>query len=898
MTEDSKQQDGIHVARSSTAEMLATSQLYSAFELGWTLVELRSRVHVQLNDPANAPKSPGHATDPSPATPVDNKTSQDESQLLEILPGAALQRGGLWGALLNRIALLHDLYYPDSTTAKTLYDIYPAGKARPWALYPTLRPGQENEPDYAELAIPPVLRDTPGADAKPVLPKFDLYDAARRALNCLILLYLTPDDSLIWDIIEEYQRRLLDNLNADAAGKSQSQDTPAPASAPPVPGALVPTEPATPATTAATSSPNTVVADSQGGNQLANLEGPPHDGLHPHQHLLKNAQSELTILVVRLLEAWETYLRGVYNRSGLQTGTESRLVALEAGRNMASISWSMSTDMIGSSASGQDLWVKWRKRFDPESIIRLQRQIAALGNTLNELYYADPNHPRPGQAGANPQQTAEEDDLRAPDPDAPGTAADAINHSLDYWQRAIEWLQTPGTSQMVRLPSFETADPSLAEQRSAAEASTAGERLSNKQYNSMRAALIEQSNIWHLLLTGQQRLDAYTVETLRFHLQAQVIDVLEGASTDQLIESTAQVFNQMQILAQQAEAAVEGIASTAKEGLESLFRNLSPYLITAAVVGLIGVIVLIISLFLPGIMNGQGGMVSSLMTIVAGVAGGAGLFSGSSNKNNQQSQVEDKKTASAQQAANVTQPLASVAGAAEANPAGFISQLSSGLSSAAVTARKEIEDALTRGLRQVRIETQRLDFSIGVSTPLVEFFLLNFNLQGDYNVLTEVLWSQAERDEELKNIERAAFGSLSMLLGTRGGSSPLSAMILSVNRVPGTNQWAMNGTVRGKELTSWRVYVEDPSPTGPEGRRDVTPASNSNQPVMFGRLGTFDAQKLELKPGKYTVTLQAYGKSGDGKAGHEQTAQSTRWIDIPDLSTDNKKKGATTNPQT
>src|SRR6185295_3808371 len=68
------------------------------------------------------------------------------------------------------------------------------------------------ESDYANIGISGV----DGAQ-RAMLPDFRLYDVTRRAINCLTLLYLKPEESLIADMIVKNQAHLVAAIVTAAA---------------------------------------------------------------------------------------------------------------------------------------------------------------------------------------------------------------------------------------------------------------------------------------------------------------------------------------------------------------------------------------------------------------------------------------------------------------------------------------------------------------------------------------------------------------------------------------------------------------------------------------------------------------------------------------------------------
>lgn len=145
--------------------------LRDAFLLGVGIVELKNRVQISL---------------------------------LKNHPTSGLRLASVWRASFNRIAALQVKAFEKSTTAQTLYEP-PDQNVLPYLYPPT--------PDYADVGIV-------GVES---LSEFKLYDVTRRAINCLTLLYVREDESLVPDKIKRYQDRLVTDIlkaaqNPEAGG--------------------------------------------------------------------------------------------------------------------------------------------------------------------------------------------------------------------------------------------------------------------------------------------------------------------------------------------------------------------------------------------------------------------------------------------------------------------------------------------------------------------------------------------------------------------------------------------------------------------------------------------------------------------------------------------------------
>ena len=135
--------------------------LHGAFMLGWKIVELKCRIQIALIE----------------------------------LDDSGLHLASVWRACFNRIAGLQNKAFPRGATAQTLYE--PPSKENLPYLYPP-------EPDYASVGISGT--DTSGAT---LLDNFQLYEVTRRAINCLTLLFVKEDESLIPDVVKRNQNHLV-----------------------------------------------------------------------------------------------------------------------------------------------------------------------------------------------------------------------------------------------------------------------------------------------------------------------------------------------------------------------------------------------------------------------------------------------------------------------------------------------------------------------------------------------------------------------------------------------------------------------------------------------------------------------------------------------------------------
>src|SRR5205823_12020528 len=82
--------------------------------------------------------------------------------------------------------------------------------------------------DYANVGIRKIEKEDVGnnnIDIDSFVKNFRLYDVTRRALNCLTLLLTTPEDSLISEILADYQQALVQQVLAPPPGSTESDSS-------------------------------------------------------------------------------------------------------------------------------------------------------------------------------------------------------------------------------------------------------------------------------------------------------------------------------------------------------------------------------------------------------------------------------------------------------------------------------------------------------------------------------------------------------------------------------------------------------------------------------------------------------------------------------------------------
>ncbi|HLL70009.1 MAG TPA: hypothetical protein VK363_01175 [Pyrinomonadaceae bacterium] len=585
---------------------------------------------------------------------------------------SGLRLASVWRASFNRIAALQIKAFETSTTAQTLYEP-PDKNALPY-----LHPG---EPDYADVGIT-------GVES---LKDFKLYDVTRRAINCLTLLYVKEEESLVPAKIKSFQDRLVTQILKAAEHP-----------------------------------------EAGGGDPNATEDiAPP-----PQENALEKAKAVLSERVVKFLDAWDGYLRENFYAGGKFQNDDLELVAYESGHSVSSFSWGIAaaTEPLehDQTATEQKFIDAWKSIFKVQNVNRLQHQISALSSELDDAYYLE--HPEVKRISAN-------DVLVAPNPDLPSQSIRAVKNSIDYWQRTVEWI-----------PDH------LAQLRDKDDTKTAP--WSNK----LRLALAEQSNIWQTLLTGQQTLRAYNMESVTHQIMQEVTAQIQNSLRTDFYGSVQQAQQTMKQVADEVKDALDTAKDIAVVGVETLFGSFKRWLLIIVII----IVAIFVGLFLYSWADGNQSNFGNLIgAAVSAVAGWLGLGSLKNEKAAQQTAIQAGNSAAkskvdSQAAAGSTEAVGD-AGASN----GFLSSVQG----AAQQTGTIILNALERGYKQARIELDSLSRSVAVSYPLVEFFGINMTLEGDVSVLTDILWGEAQRDAEIERVTRAAFGPLSVFILSSGHSA-------------------------------------------------------------------------------------------------------------------------------
>ena len=540
-----------------------------------------------------------------------------------------------WRVLFERLSVLHAGFFPDSTTHGTHYD---PGVDVPDYLFP------KEQPNYANVGIAPEPQDAV------LLPFFGLRDVTRRGLNCLTLLLIPPEISLI-------------------------------------PGALVPQQ-------------ERLKARVLAARQLTN------PGLANAEATLELAITTITQNILQFLHAWEGFLREAFFSKGVTSEDENNLVAFEAGLSMAWLSWGITVgapDIANATAAthsategDESLKQVWLATFADGSISRLQHQVGVLGTAL----------------------TANMDAESAADASA---ATNAVKRSLEYWQRAVIWLA--GRPQV-------------------AEPSQGVTPLTVEDWNRLRLALVEQTSIWQSLILGQQSIHSYNAEGVTQRVMQDVAVCFSQVAAKEGLFDTAEHVGQV-------------VADQGKLARRTLGLALLAY--WPFVVAIVIALLLLVAIWFLTVSSAQSSPLAGVGIAVAGVVGALGGWLGITRARTTEPQPRVETT-------TIENPADPASGNGTHN--GSVERLLGGAGSLAGQAGSSLIAAFNAGLDTVRRDLAELGQSVGVSYPLVEYFVLNRawrQFQADVDFMDKVVWDETDRRDEIMRVASAAFGGLGVL---------------------------------------------------------------------------------------------------------------------------------------
>ncbi len=757
--------------------------IHNAFLLGWNLMELKSRIQItacilslnpgvvknalnpvaSIQPAAQPPSQPIATAQPQSETGQNNPPDSIDSLLENVVLKDVIAwkdvqeklaqsniptsqekslstelRDNVWltsvlRAIFMQIATLHVKRFPKSDVTDTIYDIHPpsepASQSQPQpASQPPDAIGQKNDKngqkvfpylylypdskfDYANVGIRMIKQDDVGnnnIDIDSFVKKFRIYAVTRRAINCLTLLLTTPQDSLEPATIACYQKRLVPKVLSQIDQSTLDCE------------------------------------------KLPKLEDKD----------IKDAIKVLSDVAIRLLEGWDSFLRETfYVETNTQNGDpdsssyEIELVAYEAGRSLAALSWGVSVALVPlenifppETGNDQNDQIKdklnkkaqdtWMNVFNDRDVNHVQHQIAALSTALDEAYYRINKDVKP---------PGSDDPLVPPNLDLPSQAIQTVKHSLDYWERAIARIceekkplaapmpaktqpenyvpvsapaqgvnatpaqqnTTPTTFPQLReitsifsiLPQKATPTPL------ATQPPPPSKPLDWDTSKTLRTELIQQSTVWQSLILSQQGLRSFTVETV----------------TQKILNDFMQDFEE----------------ATSKE----IFNSGAFWWTLGIIIVIIGLGIFFVATF-PNLINNINSTPVIITTIVATLGA-------------------------------IATPFVN----------GFLGKLSK-IGSFFGSAGTALEKALQDGYAEILIEFDYLNHNVGVTFPLIEFFVWEDIKFGDnpiedgYDFLVNVFWTTQDREEEIQRVARAAFGPIgafvggSLKLGDKGTKKP------------------------------------------------------------------------------------------------------------------------------
>jgi hypothetical protein len=678
-----------------------------AFQLGWSLAELKGRVAIEPLQwaPADAPPPPSLMDAPMLTDPLDKD----------------LWRGSMWRIGFDRVSLLHASFSFRDVPAGALYD---PGENQPPLLFPA-----PPTPDYASSGA--LWPDDP---AHQILPAFRLRETTRRVLNSLDLLYLNSALTLQVDVVAAKQAALLQQLGTPGSSPQPASRT---------------------------------------------------DGI-----------LHLTQLTLTMLDTWDAYLREQFADVGWSRDSENNLVAYEAGRALASLSWNLTRRLLAlgrvaaSSAASQSsvggvsmdpMEAAWIEAFNDRDVSYVQHMLAVLAQALDAETKTDP---------------------------PASTTIKTVIRSIELWQRSVEW---------------------LCGKRTTGSAAGAGTSTPQVVDDDLRVALVEQASIWQALVLQQEDLTSYTAPgvTQRLLLEA-TIEVERAIDPQQLgqigaktVEISGQVLGDIDAAVHKALDQVVTDASTAvDQAAHSFFKQLWPWI--AGLVALLAIMFAAVVFVNPSsglavLVNGIGAM------LVTGLAG-LHITRVSQQQSDQAVQFTQKVQASVATARDITttklqDARSTVANAAtsagtELRPSAVAdvdgaAPVLAGLSSRAGALLQYVEATGEKALANMQAEVQdtvaELERVMAISYPLIDYVVArspqiqggasqNAHADSAYNFLTMVIWTPDDRKQELLQVASAAFGPLGVIaLASTWGEQQAATHAQPSTAVPEALQLSSHG---------------------------------------------------------------------------------------------------------
>lgn len=721
-----------------------STAIHNAILLGWSIMELKSRVQITAsnlmldsiifnqqnssfvaNITGPLPNDGIANVQPPPATGTGDQQPQSASETGEVQPdvidallknvilndieslvqqysenstkalttkGQSLStelRDNIWLTStmrenFRRIVTLHLQRFPYSDTTDTIYDINPP--------FPPDAPDYENTDfpyqylypgkfDYANVGVSCLWKPgTPENDRiTPFVKRFKLYEVTRRAINCLTLLLSSPDEALDPAIIECFQKK------------------------------LVPRVMGSPSLT-------TAFADEQIDDDQSVLVEPACEDIPaPSDSQMKESIKILSSLVIRLLDAWDSFLRESFYVDIDSVNNEIELIAYEAGRSLAALTWGVSvalvplensilltSDQQENAAIQAKLTKKvrdtWVNVFNERDINSLQMQISALSKALDRLSNnATTSAITNGNTGTITNLFT------------PGQAVQAVNASLEYWQRAVTQMCLPApdskTVKPLLTPVAASAHPAQPPQSQTDEAEPLLPLHWGTSAKALRLALVKQSEVWRTLLLGQRDLHSFTTDKVTQTILNDFMQELEHASSVE--------FQRIR-----------------KRGLNSFW--------IVIIVAVLVLLLVLLALFIPQIRELNSGQITNPITLIVLLWGGAAAF------------------------------VSSVMGR--------LGDTLSRFGPAGTSVAQAFEQGYERILIEFDYLNHNIavtyplieffalaDFTVLVEKPNGE--TVETAIKDGYTFLAYVCWTDSDRKNEIKEVARAAFGPIGAFVG-------------------------------------------------------------------------------------------------------------------------------------
>jgi hypothetical protein len=169
------------------------------------------------------------------------------------------------------------------------------------------------------------------------------------------------------------------------------------------------------------------------------------------------------------------------------------------------------------------------------------------------------------------------------------------------------------------------------------------------------------------------------------------------------------------------------------------------------------VLLLVVGVWIATASNGSGGLLASAGIAVAGAAGVLSGRLGMTHARPSATRVTVEPTTIANPA---DQPVA------DGPQTGAVASVLDRVGTLAGQAGNSLIAAFNAGLDTVRNDLAQLGQSVGVSYPLVEYFVLNHAwkaFQADVDFMDRVVWDETDRRDEVMRVAAAAFGGLGIL---------------------------------------------------------------------------------------------------------------------------------------